>query len=121
MKFDKEEIRNRVRSVHKQATNSVADVFATDVPDSTTRHVVAILVAGDGTNALLLTINRVDEDDAATAIANLRVIATDNQWIPEAGMDIEQDVVVLPAGHNLSAVTSANVCEVTVFYWDEND
>ena len=98
---------------------SRANFFADDVPEGVMRNILGILLFGDGTASRTVEIEKVEEDDTYDMIFdNIPVPPAAVVPLPPADYDIENPIVVLEGGTNLSAVASAGAPEATVIFWD---
>jgi len=99
--------------------SSRANFFASDVPERVMRNIVAIILFGDGTASRTVEIEKVKEDDTYDMIFdNIPVPPAGVVPLPPEGYDIENAIVVLEGGTNISAIANAGAPEVTLIYWD---
>lgn len=121
VKLTKEEIRERIRYAQLTIGTSRANFWSDDVPERKIRYVVAIFIFGDATATRLVEIEKVKEDDTYEMIFdNIGVAPTEKVPIPKDQYNIEDPILVLEGGTNLSAVADAGAPEATVIYWDSD-
>ena len=132
MGFDKETIRERLRTVSKWVTGTHTEMAETAavVPEFKMRYVVMIYINGDQQAKRDVEISVLKEGGTAGTVAdhnvkfsNINVAPADNVQIPEGGYDIENPIFTMEGGtrgpyaRTLKTGTSVNM---TVTYW-END
>jgi len=120
----RDEIRERLKYAQLTLSSSRQSIFGSAVPERAKRNIVAIFIMTDGT---LRTVEIEKLEEAATytmIFDNVSIdVATGNEQgmvqIPKGAYDIENPIIVLEGGTNLSFIASAGVPEVTVLYWDD--
>jgi len=121
VKLTKQEIRERIRYAQLTIGTTRANFFASDVPERKIRYIVAIFIFGDGTASRTVEIERVKEDDTYEMIFdNIPVAPAAKVSLPNEHYNIEDVLIVLEGGTNLSAVANAGAPEATVIYWDDD-
>ena len=126
VRLTKREIRERLRYAQLTIGTSRANFFATDIPERMNRFIVAILIFGDATATRLVEIEKLKDGHADPPIAadydmifdNVGVAPTEKVQIPKDKYDIEDPIITLEGGTNLSAVADAGAPEATVIYWN---
>lgn len=119
MGLTRDQIRERLKYAQLTLSTGRANIFSSDVPEEVKRNIVLIRLHGDGT-ARTVNIEKVEEDDTWEMIFDtLNVPASTDEEIPKSGYDIENPILVLEGGTNLSFIASAGAPEVTVIYWDD--
>ena len=123
----REQIMERLSYAQLTIGTSRANFFDEDVPERMMRNIVAILIFGDGTASRTVEIEKVkdghetpptDPDDYDMIFDNVPVPPAAVVPLPQEGYNIENAIVVLEGGTNLSAVASAGAPEATLIYWD---
>jgi len=121
VKLTKQEIRERIRYAQLTIGTTRANFFASDVAERKIRYIVAIFIFGDGTASRTVEIERVKEDDTYEMIFdNIPVAPAAKVSLPNEHYNIEDVLIVLEGGTNLSAVANAGAPEATVIYWDDD-
>lgn len=119
MGLTRDQIRERLKYAQLTLSTSRQNIFSSDISEYVKRNIVLIRLNGDGT-ARTVEIEKVEEDDTYEMIFDgVNVPASTDEEIPKSGYDIENPVVVLEGGTNLSFIASAGAPEVTVIYWDD--
>ena len=115
----REQIMERLSYAQLDITNARGNFFDSDVPERTMRNIVAIIIIGDGTASRTVNIEKVEEDDTWDMIFDsVPVPPAAVVPLPPADYDIENPIVVLEGGTNISAVASAGTPYATLIYWD---
>ena len=115
----REQIMERLSYAELTIGTSRANFFTDDVPERMMRNIVAIIIFGDGTASRTVEIEKVKEDDTYDMIFdNVPVPPALAVQLPVADYDIENPIVVLEGGTNISAIASAGAPEATLIYWD---
>ena len=115
----RDQIIERLSYAQLTLSGSRQNFFAADVPERMMRNIVEILLFGDGTASRTVEIEKVKEDDTYDMIFdNIPVPPAAVVPLPQDAYDIENPIVVLEGGTNLSAVASAGTPEATLIYWD---
>ena len=121
VKLTKQEIRDRLRPAQLTIGSSRTNFFGEDVPERKIRYIVAIFIFGDATSSRLVEIEKVKEDDTYEMVFdNIGVAPTEKVQLPIDGYDIEDPLITLEGGTNLSAIADAGAPEATVIYWDND-
>ena len=121
VKLTKQEIRDRLRPAQLTIGSSRTNFFGEDVPERKIRYIVAIFIFGDATSSRLVEIEKVKEDDTYEMVFdNIGVAPTEKIQLPIDGYDIEDPLITLEGGTNLSAIADAGAPEATVIYWDND-
>ena len=102
------------------------DTTPDDVPERMMRNIVAIIIFGDGTTSRTVEIEKLKDGHAEVPIEADFDMIFDNVPVPPAGVvqlppadyDIENPIVVLEGGSNISAIADAGSPEATLIYWD---
>jgi len=119
MGLTRDQIRERLKYAQLTLSTSRQNLWTSDIPERVKRNIVLIRLNGDGT-ARTVEIEKVEEDDTYDMIFdNVNVPAASDIEIPSSGYDIENPIIVLEGGTNLSFIASAGAPEVTVIYWDD--
>jgi len=124
MALTRDQIRERLLYAQLTLSGSDQNIFSSDVAERVKRNIVAIFIMTDAT-LRYVEISKVKEDDTLDMIFdNVPIdIATGNEQgmvqIPKGHYDIEDPILVLEGGTNLSFKASGGVPEVTVLYWDD--
>jgi len=115
----KETIRERLKYKQKWVTTSITDIFDSDVSENKFRHIVKVIICGDGQADRTLTLYKKKEDGSyEVIIENLHVAAPEVKEIPQGVYDIEDPIITLEGGTNLAGKVSGNSLSVTAIYWD---
>ena len=115
----RQEIMERLSYAQLDITDERGNFFDEDVPERTMRNIVAIILFGDGTASRTVNIEKVEEDDTYDMIFDHVPVAPANVvQLPPADYDIQNPIVVLEGGTNISAVASAGTPYATLIYWD---
>ena len=125
VKLTKQEIRDRLRPAQLTIGTSRANFFTDDVPERKIRYIVAIFIFGDATATRTVEIEKVKEDDTYDMVFdNIGVAPTEKVTLPRESYDIEDVLLALEGGTNLSAIADAEATppalEATVIYWDND-
>lgn len=125
VKLTKQEIRERLLYAQLTIGSSRANFFASDISERKIRYIVAIFIFGDATTTRTVEIEKVKEDDTYDMIFdNIGVAPTEKVQLPKDKYDIEDALITLEGGTNLSAVADAEATppalEATVIYWDSD-
>lgn len=116
---NRDQIRERLKFKELDLTTARQNIFTVDVPERIKRNIVLIRINGDGT-ARTVNVEKVEEDDTwAMIFETVHVPATDDIEIPKSGFDIENPIIVLEGGTNLSFIASLGTPYVTILYWDD--
>ena len=119
MGLTKEEIRERIRYAQLTIGTSRANFWASDIDEYKFRNIVAIIIFGDGSASRTVEIEKVKEDDTWEMIFdNVPVAPAAIVQLPEGEYNIEDPIIVLEGGTNLSAIADAGAPEATAIYWD---
>jgi len=114
----KDQIRQKLRaSTPVSLTTSAQNIFS-NVPERTLRHVVAILLSGDGTSRTVdITLAG---ERTGTVFDNVPVPPAGFVQIPPNGYSIEDPIVVCEGGTRLQAAQNAGSGVACVaIYWDD--
>lgn len=124
MGLTRDQIRERLKYAQLTLSTSRQNIFAADIAERIKRNIVAIILTTDAT-LRYVEIEKVLEDDTYSmfldqvpvdvATGGLGGIVS----IPTSGYDIENPILVLEGGTNLSFISGAGAPEVTVIYWDD--
>ena len=115
----RQEIMERLSYAQLDITNARGNFFDDDVPERMMRNIVAIIIIGDGTASRTVNVEKVEEDDTWDMIFDsVPVPPAAIVQLPPADYDIENPIVVLEGGTNISAVASAGTPYATLIYWD---
>jgi len=121
VKLTKQEIRERLRYAQLTIGTSRANFWTSDVPERKIRYVVAIFLFGDATATRTVEIEKVKEDDTYDMIFdNIGVAPTEKVQLPIGSYSIEDPIIALEGGTNLSAIADAGAPEATVIYFDDD-
>ena len=125
VKLTKQEIRDRLRPAQLTIGTSRANFFTDDIPERKIRYIVAIFFFGDATATRTVEIEKVKEDDTYEMVFdNIGVAPTEKVQLPKDQYNIEEPIIVLEGGTNLSAVADAEATppalEATAIYWDND-
>jgi len=124
MALTRDQVRERLKYSQLTLSNSRQNIWSSDIPERTKRNIVAIYIMTDAT-LRYVEIEKVKEDDTWDMIFdNVPIdVATGNEQgmvqIPKGHYDIEDPILVLEGGTNLSFISSLGAPEVTVIYWDD--
>jgi len=122
MGLTRDQIRERLKYAQLTLSTSRQNIFSSDIPERAKRNIVAILIMTDGT-LRYVEVEKVKEDDTYDMILdNVPVDVGTGVWGIVAfphNYDIENPILVLEGGTNLSFISSAGAPEVTVIYWDD--
>ena len=119
MPLTREQIMERLEYKSLSLTTSRQNFFSSDVPEKVIRYIVAIFIIGDGSASRTVDIEKVKEDDTYDMIFNdVPIAPSDVRPIPPS-YDIENPIIKLNGGTNLSAVANAGTPKVTIIYWDD--
>lgn len=124
MGLTRDQIRERLKYAQLTVSNARQNLFSSDIPEEVKRNIVAIFLNTDAT-LRYVEIEKVEEDDTWEMIFdNVSVdVATGNlggiTQLPKGAYDIENPIIVLEGGTNLSFIAGAGAPEVTVIYWDD--
>jgi septum formation topological specificity factor MinE len=122
MALTRDQIRERLKYAQLTLSNARQNIFASDIAERIKRNIVAIILTTDGT-LRYVEIEKVKEDDTYDMfLDNVPVdVATGPQGIVQIpnNYDIENPILVLEGGTNLSFIASAGAPECTVYYWDD--
>jgi hypothetical protein len=122
MGLTRDQIRERLKYAQLSLTTSRQNVFSSDVAERAKRNIVAILIMTDAT-LRYVEIEKQKEDDTWEMIFdNVPIdVATGPFGLVQLpnNYDIENPIIVLEGGTNLSFIASAGAPEVTVIYWDD--
>ena len=119
MALTRDQIRERLKYAQLTLSGTMASIFSSDVAERAKRNIVLIWMNGDGT-ARTVNVEKVKEDDTWDMIFKaVHVPATDDIEIPKSGFDIENPIIVLEGGTNLSFIASAGTPYVTVVWYDD--
>jgi hypothetical protein len=114
----REQILERLRYAQLTIGTSRANFFTGNVPEDKMRYIVAIIIIGDGTASRTVNIEKRTEAGGYEMIFNsIPVAPADIVYLPQS-YNVEDAIVVLEGGTNLSAVASAGSPKATVIYWD---
>jgi hypothetical protein len=121
----KEQIMERLNYATATADTTRGSVFSADVPSDKIRYIVAIFLIGDRTTSNAVTIEKLKSghatppvsDNYETIFNSVPIAPTDVRPIPPT-FDIENPIIVLEGGSNLSVVATSKGPNVTVIYWD---
>lgn len=113
----KDEIRQKLRTVSISLTTVAADIFA-NVPERTLRHVVLMILSGNGTSRTVdITLAG---ERTGTIFNNVPVSPAGLVQLPVEGFDIENPIVVVEGGCRLQAAQSAGSgVALSCLYWDD--
>jgi len=122
MGLTRDQIRERLKYAQLTVSNARQNVFGSDVAERVKRNIVAILIMTDAT-LRYVEIEKQKEDDTWEMIFdNVPIdVATGPFGLVQLpnNYDIENPIIVLEGGTNLSFIASAGAPEVTVIYWDD--
>jgi len=124
MGLTRDQIRERLQYAQLTVSNARQNIFTADVAERIKRNIVAIFIMTDAT-LRTVEIEKQKEDDTWDMIFDAVPIdvATGPEQgilqIPKGHYDIEDPIIVLEGGTNLSFIASAGAPEVTVLYWDD--
>jgi len=122
MALTRDQIRERLKYAQLTLSTSRQNIFASDIAERIKRNIVAIILTTDAT-LRYVEIEKVLEDDTYSMfLDNVPVdVGTGIHGIVPIphNYDIENPVLVLEGGTNLSFISSAGAPEVTVIYWDD--
>jgi len=122
MALTRDQIRERLKYAQLTLSTSRQNIWASDIPERVKRNVVAIILTTDAT-LRYVEIEKVLEDDTYSMILDnvpVDVGTGVNGIVPMPhNYDIENPILVLEGGTNLSFISSAGAPEVTVIYWDD--
>jgi len=124
MALTRDQVRERLKYAQLTLSTSRQNIFSSDIPERAKRNIVAIYIMTDAT-LRYVEIEKVKEDDTWDMIFdNVPIdVATGNEQgmvqIPKGHYDIEDPILVLEGGTNLSFISSLGAPEVTVIYWDD--
>jgi len=115
----KDQIRERIRIANQWITTSRTDIFSSAVHEGKFRFIIQIRLTGDQSAARTVDIEKKEEDSTYTSkFSNIPVAQTGNVEIP-TDYDVEQPVLVLHGGSNLTMKVSGNSLQAMVSYWDD--
>jgi hypothetical protein len=118
----RDQVRERLKFAQLTLSTSRQNIFSSDVPERVKRNIVAIILTTDGT-LRYVEIEKVKEDGTYEMfLDNVPVdVATGPHGIVQLpnNYDIENPILVLEGGTNLSFISSAGAPECTVIYWDD--
>ena len=122
MALTRDQIRERLKYAQLTLSNARQNIFSADVPERVKRNIVAIILMTDAT-LRYVEIEKQKEDDTWEMIFdNVPVdVATGPFGLVQLpnNYDIENPILVLEGGTNLSFIASAGAPECTVLYWDD--
>jgi len=124
MGLTRDEIRERLKYAQLTLSDSRQNIFTSDVPERVKRNIVAIYVMTDETLRYVEIEKQLEDDTWEMIFDNVPIdVATGNEQgmvqLPKGHVNIEDPIVVLEGGTNLSFIASAGAPEVTVLYWDD--
>lgn len=122
---DKSQIRGKLETESTWITSTdptaPTDVFSSDVDEDQMRYIVLVYVPGQMSESVTIELLQKEEDGSySTKFCPIPVAPADTKQLPEGSYSIEDPVVVLEGGTNLSGavdVTGSSL-NVTVNYWD---
>ena len=118
MPLTREQIMERLEYKSLSLTTSRQNFFTSDVPEKVIRYIVAIVIIGDGSASRTVDIEKVKEDDTYDTIFDDVPIAPSDVRVLPPNYDIENPIIKLNGGTNLSAVASGGTPKITIIYWD---
>jgi len=124
MGLTRDQIRERLKYAQLTLSTSRQNIFSSDIAERVKRNIVAIFIMTDAT-LRTVEIEKVKEDDTYDMIfdaVSIDIATGTRQGIvqlPEKAYDIENPILVLEGGTNLSFIASLGAPEVTVLYWDD--
>jgi hypothetical protein len=122
MALTRDQIRERLKYAQLTLSNARQNIFASDIAERIKRNIVAIILTTDGT-LRYVEIEKVKEDDTYDMfLDNVPVdVATGPYGVVQIpnNYDIENPILVLEGGTNLSFIASAGAPECTALYYDD--
>jgi len=120
----REQIMERLKYAQLTLSTSRQNIFGSDIAERKKCYIVAIFIMTDAT-LRYVEIEKQKEDDTWEMIFdNVPIdVATGNEQgvlqLPKSGYDIENPILMLEGGTNLSFISSAGAPEVTILYWED--
>lgn len=113
---------DRVKYAQVTSTTAGQNVFSSDVPETTTRYIMAIVASDTAGAANTLLAQRVKEDDSTEDVfPELNIASAGNIQVPDAGPVGMIPIAVLSGGQNMEFTAGSNNVEVTVIYIDSEE
>ena len=122
MSLNKQEIRERLKTVEQWVTTSWTAI-GNAVSDDKFRYVIAIWINGDMQATRTIEFAKLAKGgnvptNLSTLWSPIPIAPADFRQIPQGGYSIEDPVTVLEGGTRLYARVDGNSINVTVNYWD---
>lgn len=111
---DKETIRERLRIRQVVATASGVSLFTDAVPSNKIRYIIALVATASSNDTLSIS------KGATTLFADIPVQSTAVTQLPQGAYSIEDPVITLEGGANLTLTTGTGEVNVSVIYWDND-
>ena len=115
----REQIIDRLKIRQTTLSTTRASLFPAAVPENKIRYIVGIWINGDGTSRTV-EIEKTEEDGTHTMLFdNVPIPPADQVPIPEGwNFNIENPLMRLEGGTNLTGISSAGSPEATCIYFD---
>jgi len=121
MALTREQIMERLQVDSVTVGTSRTDFWAAVVPERKMRNIVLIELVGDGVASRTVNIEKTEEDLTTHTMKfnTVPVAPSEIVPLPQSGYDIENPILVLEGGTQLTGIVNAGAgLPATVVYWD---